>query len=138
MVGTGVHRHAANEKGRTAKLISRIGHHGAEGESRKLARMRRQAADAAKRGERARSFGKGGFRNVWRRRSRAGMLSGRHDSMVAKVSSRLKTAAAEMLRQCRLIAMLWLGWLHHLCRCNSATTVAGFPASTLISLVQSV
>ena len=43
----GVHRHAADEKGWTAKLIGRIGHHGAEGESGKLTRMRRQATDPA-------------------------------------------------------------------------------------------
>jgi hypothetical protein len=48
-----VHRHAANEKRRTANLIGRIRHHGAEGKSGKFARMRRQAADAAERGERA-------------------------------------------------------------------------------------
>ncbi len=35
-----VHRHAADEKGWTAELIGRIGHHRTERESGKLARMR--------------------------------------------------------------------------------------------------
>jgi hypothetical protein len=41
----GVHGHAADEKDRAAEIVSRIGHHGAERESRKLARMSGQAAD---------------------------------------------------------------------------------------------
>src|SRR5205814_4740490 len=81
----GVHRHAADEKRWPAKLIGRIRHHGAERESGKLTRMRRQATDAAERGERACTFGECGLRNIWRRGTGAGVLSGRHDSMVAEV-----------------------------------------------------
>src|ERR1700690_4043959 len=35
----GVHRHAADEKDGPAETVSRIGHHGAEGKSRKFSRM---------------------------------------------------------------------------------------------------
>src|SRR5262249_121416 len=80
-----VHRHAADEKDWAAKPIGRIGHHGTERESGKFMRMRRQASDAAKRGERTCTFGGGRLRNVGRGRSRAGVLSGRHGSIVAKV-----------------------------------------------------
>jgi len=60
--------------------------------------MRRQAADAAERGERARTFGEGGLRNLWRRGSRSGVLSGRHGSMVAKAVVRANRLWKNTLR----------------------------------------
>ena len=80
----GVHRHAADEKRWTAEFIGRIGHRGAERESGKPARMRREAADAAELGERACTFGERGLRNLRRRGPRASVLSGRHGSIVAR------------------------------------------------------
>ena len=81
----GVHRHAADEKHGAAAFVSRVRHHRAKRESRELARMRGQAADATERGEctcalRERRFGDFGTGGAG-----AGVL---HESMVAETVER--------------------------------------------------
>jgi hypothetical protein len=49
--------------------------------------MRRQAGDAAERGKSAGAFGEGGLRNIRRSGTGAGVLLGRHGSIVAKAVS---------------------------------------------------
>src|SRR6266481_6077409 len=82
----GVHRHGADKKYGTAKIVRRIGHHRTERESGKLSRMRRQAADTAERGECAGALRKRWFRNIGCGGSAGAGVGGRHASMVAKLA----------------------------------------------------
>ena len=83
-----VHGHAADEEYRTAAGVGRVGHKGAEWEARDLAGMRGQAADAAEGNQGARTFGERRFGNLRRSGRGAGVLTGRHASMVREGRTR--------------------------------------------------
>src|SRR5437763_17142386 len=78
-----VHRHAADKENGTPGIVGRERHHGAEGKARELAGMRGETADTPDCGKRAGALGEGRFGYIRNCRSRPGVLTIGHASMIA-------------------------------------------------------